>query len=288
MTGRIERRFAALEARKPRRAGDLHHGGRSGLRHRGRAPQGAAQSRRRYHRARHAVHRSDGRRPGDPGGGSACAQSRGEHEKDARRGARIPRRRRDDAARPDGLLQSDLCLRRRYVFGRCQGGRRRRAHRGRSAARGGRRIVPAGARGRRQFHPACHADDRRQAAADGAHQYLGLRLLRLDHRHYRRRGARPRQSQSRGGAHQAPHQTAGLRRLRRAHARSRRAPLRKAPTASWSARRWSMRCAKASDPTPSQLPAPSLRSPASSVRWPMVCAARNGFAPNFTAAIYRA
>ena len=71
-------------------------------------------------------------------------------------------------------------------------------------------------------------------------------------------------------------------------ARSRRGPSRKAPTASWSALRWSMRCAKASDPTPSQLPAPSQRSPALSARWPRVCAARNGSRPKCTAAIYRA
>ena len=42
-----------------------------------------------------------------------------------------------------------------------------------------------------QFHPPRHADHRRQAAADRAHQYVGLRLLRLDHRHYRLRRAGP-------------------------------------------------------------------------------------------------
>ena len=69
---------------------------------------------------RHAVHRSDGRRSGDPGGGPARAQSRAEHEADAVAGARIPPRRRRDADRADGLLQSDLHLRRRAVSGRCQ------------------------------------------------------------------------------------------------------------------------------------------------------------------------
>jgi hypothetical protein len=34
-----------------------------------RDPQGAAEGRRRHHRDRHALHRSDGRRPGDPGAG---------------------------------------------------------------------------------------------------------------------------------------------------------------------------------------------------------------------------
>ena len=43
------------------------------------------------------------------------------------------------------------------------------------------------------------------------------------------------------GPHQAPHQAAGLRRLRRPHAGSRRARSPRAPTASWSAPRWSMR-----------------------------------------------
>ena len=45
-----------------------------------RDPQSAAAGRRRRDRARHAVHRSDGRRAGDPGGGPARAQGRAEHE----------------------------------------------------------------------------------------------------------------------------------------------------------------------------------------------------------------
>ena len=128
--------------------------------------------------------------------------------------------------------------------------------------------------GRAQFHPPRHADDRRQAAAGRAHQHLGLCLLRLDHRHHRRRGAGPGKVARRGRAHQAPHQAAGLRRLRRAHAPSRRAPSPQAPTASWSARRWSMRCARASGPTPSRRRRRCRRSPISSARWPKACAAR--------------
>ena len=69
---------------------------------------------------------------------------------------------------------------------------------------------------------------------------------------------------------------------------SRRAPSRKAPTAWWSARPWSRRCVRASVPTPSPLPALSQRSPVLSARSPMACAARSGFAPSLTAAIYRA
>ncbi len=84
-----------------------------------------------------------------------------------------------------------------YVYGverflaDAKSGRRRRAHRRRSAARGGCGVVPAGAQGRPQLHPPRHADDRRQAAAGGARQHLGLCLLRLDHRHYRLGRARP-------------------------------------------------------------------------------------------------
>ncbi len=69
-------------------------------------------------------------------------------DEDARDGARLPQGRRRDADRADGLLQSDLHLRRRPLPRRRQGGRRRRPDRGRSAARGGRRAVPAGAQGR--------------------------------------------------------------------------------------------------------------------------------------------
>ena len=70
---------------------------------------------------------------------------------------------------------------------RGEGGRRRRADRRRPAARGGRRALPARPGRGPELHPPRHADDRRPPAAAGAHQHLGLRLLRLDHRHHRRR-----------------------------------------------------------------------------------------------------
>ena len=145
MTERMDRRFAALKQGRPRRARHLHHGGRSRRSHVARHPQGAAEGRRRRDRARHAVHRSDGRRAGDPGRGPARASCRRQHEEDACHRARIPRRRRRDADRADGLLQSDLRLRRRKISRRCQGRRRRWADRRRSAAGGGRRALPAGA-----------------------------------------------------------------------------------------------------------------------------------------------
>ena len=58
------------------------------------------------------------------------------------------------------------------------------------------RIVPAGAQGRAQFHPAGDADHRRQEIAGGAHEHVGLCLLRLDHRHHRLGRARRRQSRA--------------------------------------------------------------------------------------------
>ena len=67
---------------------------------------------------------------------------------DAGAGAAVPRRRRRDADRADGLLQPDLQLRQRALPGRRQGGGGRRADRGRPAAGGGCRALPAGAGGR--------------------------------------------------------------------------------------------------------------------------------------------
>ena len=89
-----------------------------------------------------------------------------------------------------------------YIYGvdelprRRQGGRRRRPDRRRPAARGGRGAVPAGAQGRAQLHPPRDADHRRQAPAGGAREHLGLRLLRLDHRHHRLGRARRRQGRT--------------------------------------------------------------------------------------------
>ena len=68
------RRTASGEGRAG--AGDLPHGRRSRLRDLARDPAGAAGGRRRHDRARHAVHRPDGRRAGDPGRRSARAQGR--------------------------------------------------------------------------------------------------------------------------------------------------------------------------------------------------------------------
>ena len=119
------------------------------------------------------------------------------------------------------------------------GRRRRPDHRGLAA--GGRRgALPAGAQGRSQLHSPRDADDRRQAPAGGAEEHVGLRLLRLDHRHHRRRDARSRAGQGGGRAHQAPHHIAGRGRLRRQDRRAAHARSPKARTAWWSARCWSM------------------------------------------------
>ena len=51
--------------------------------------------------------------------------------------------------------------------------------------------------GRAQLHPPRDADHRRQAPAGGAEEHLGLRLLRVDHRHHRRGDARPGEGRER-------------------------------------------------------------------------------------------
>ena len=126
-----------------------------------------------------------------------------------------------------------------------------------------------------EFHPAGDADHRRQAAAGGARQHLGLCLLRLDHRHHRQRQRRHRRGRRSGRPHQAPHQAAGLRRLRHPHARRPPARSRRMPTARWSAPRWSMPCAAASMPKAAPPPKPSARWPIWWPRWRRACGAPN-------------
>ena len=85
MTTRIDRRFAALKEEGRAAlvtfimAGDPDYATSLAI------AQSAAAGRRRRDRARHAVHRSDGGRSGDPGRRLARAQGRAEHEADARR-----------------------------------------------------------------------------------------------------------------------------------------------------------------------------------------------------------
>ena len=91
MTTRIDRRFAALRRKAARPSSPSSWPGDPDPDDLARDPEGAAGGRRRRDRARHAVHRSDGRRAGDPGRGPARAPRRADHDEDARRGARFPR-----------------------------------------------------------------------------------------------------------------------------------------------------------------------------------------------------
>jgi tryptophan synthase alpha chain len=152
--------------------------------------------------------------------------------------------RQDDADTPIVLMgyYNPIYLRRRALPRRRQGGRRRRADRRRPAARGGRRALPAGARraGLNFIRLATPTTDDKRLPRR-ARQHLGLRLLRLDHRHHRRRraddAARSRAAVARIKRHtDLPVASAS------ASARpSRRGHRRRSPTASWSARRWSTR-----------------------------------------------
>ena len=202
-------------------------------------------------RARHAVHRSDGRRPGDPGRGPARAQ--GAARTWPRRSHWCATFRKGDDATPIVLMGYYNPI---YIYGV-----ERFLADAKAAGVDGLIVVdlppeeddelclPALKAGP-QLHPAGDADDRRQAPAGRARQHVGLRLLRLDHRHHRHGGARCRARSPRAVARIKRHtKLAGRGRLRRARPPSRRAPSRGAPTAWWSARRWSMRCADSLDKT---------------------------------------
>jgi tryptophan synthase alpha chain len=121
--------------------------------------------------------------------GPARAQGRSDAQEDARNRARFSQGRRRDADHADGLLQSDLCLwRRRFLKDAIAAGRRRPDRR-RSAARGRRRTLHSRAQGGARFIRLATptTDDKRLPAVL---QNVGLRLLRLDHRHHRLGDAR--------------------------------------------------------------------------------------------------
>nr|GFC36296.1 tryptophan synthase beta chain 1 [Tanacetum cinerariifolium] len=71
-----------------------------------------AKSRRRRDRTGHALHRPDGRRPGDPAGEHSRTGRQAEPGENPADGPRVPRRRQHHAAGTDGLLQPDPQLRR--------------------------------------------------------------------------------------------------------------------------------------------------------------------------------
>ena len=101
--------------------------------------QALADGRRRRHRARRAVLRPDGRRPGDPEGERARAGARHRPGAGARRWCATFRARDDDdAGRADGLREPDRALRRRAL-------RRRRAARPASTACSSSTIRPRSA-----------------------------------------------------------------------------------------------------------------------------------------------
>ena len=152
----------------------------------------------------------------------------------------LPQGRRRHAAGADGLLQSDLHLRRRQISRRCQDRRRRRADHRRPAAGGRYRTVHPGDEGGPQLHPPGDADHRRQASARGAREHVGLCLLRRGHRHHRQRQRRLRT----WSATPSP-ASSGIPNCRCASAsasarRKRRGRLPRRPMAPWSAPRWSM------------------------------------------------
>ncbi len=126
-----------------------------------------------------------------------------------------------------------------------------------------------------EFHSSGDADHRRQAAAGGAREHVGLCLLRLDHRHHRQRQRRFQRGRRSRGPDQAAHQTAGLRRLRHPHPGCRARDRREAPMAPWSAPRWSMPCAAASTPRAARPPRPSPPWPTSLPPWRRACGAPN-------------
>ena len=76
----------------PLRPRHLRHRRRSRLRNLAGDPRGAARGRRRSDRARHALHRSDGRRAGHPGRRAPGAQIRPDHGEDPGDGPALPAR----------------------------------------------------------------------------------------------------------------------------------------------------------------------------------------------------
>ena len=126
-----------------------------------------------------------------------------------------------------------------------------------------------------EFHPAGDADHRRQAAAGGARQHLGLCLLRRDHRHHRQRQRQYRRGRRSRRPHQAAYQIAGLRRLRHPDPGGRARHRAKMPMAPWSAPRWSMPWRPASMPRARRPPKPSPRWPIWWRRWRRACGEPN-------------
>ncbi len=149
----------------------------------------ACRGRRRRDRAGHAVHRSDGGRPGDPGSEPAQPRRRHAHRRCTRHRQGVPRAPRPGAAGADGLCQSDDDPRRRLVRGGLPGCRRRRRDLRGHPARGRPRTRPGPARRKRRPHPARDADQRRRTPARDPQRLVGLPLLCLGRRDHRQAAA---------------------------------------------------------------------------------------------------
>ena len=240
---RAHRRRGSRELRGggPRRAGHLPDRGRSRSRDLVRAAGGPAGGRRRPDRDRHAVHRPDGRRAGDPGGEPARA---------ARPARAWPRTLRPGAPHSAPAMPTTPIVLMGYYNPIYAYGNERFLADAKAAGVDGLIVVdlppeedaelclPARAAGPR-LHPPGHADHRRPAAAGGAREHLGLHLLCLGHRHHRPEGGRGRA----GGARRS-RASSGTRACRWPSAsasasRRRRPRSRASPMPPWSARRWS-------------------------------------------------
>ncbi len=149
---RIAGRFEAL-ARERRKAliPYITAGDPAPVAHRA-ADARAGRGGRRHHRARRAVLRPDGRRPGDPARERTRAQAWRGPRRRPRPGGSIPERRRKHADRADGLRQPDRGDGHGEVRRRRASRRRRRRDRGRLPA-GGMRAIRR--RGEARRHRSC-------------------------------------------------------------------------------------------------------------------------------------
>ena len=163
-------------------------------------------------RARHAVHRPDGRRPGCPGGGPARAESRSDSSRDAEHGASFAPRTRN-ARGPDGLFQSDLRLRGRAFLTTPRGGGRRTDRRRLPAGRGRRTLPPGPPAGSFVRLATPTTDDDRLPAvlanASGFVYYVSITGVTG------RRRRDPKDVGAGGSPDQAPYRSSGGGRLRR-------------------------------------------------------------------------
>ena len=242
MTTRIDTRFAALKAEGRAALVTFLMAGDPGRGDLARDRQGAARRGRRRDRARHAVHRSDGGRAGDPGGRPARAQRR--RTTMVKTLALVRDFRKGDDATPIVLMGYYNPI---YIYGVDKFLADAKA-----AGVDGLIIVdlppeedeelclPALKAGLNFIRLATPTtDDKRLPAVlentSGFVYYVSITGITG--------AAAPDAGKVNGcgRAHQAPHRAAGRGRLRRARPPSRRARSPKAPTAWWSARRWSMR-----------------------------------------------